>query len=66
MAEESFYDLWEITTQEEVDILLRAFEKAEKREPEEPIDVIGMIEEGKRLLGEGFLRERYPHLPKGY
>jgi len=45
---------------------LRAFEKAEKREPEEPIDVIGMIEEGKRLLGEGFLRERYPHLPKGY
>ncbi|MCL2510153.1 MAG: hypothetical protein FWF07_03645 [Methanomassiliicoccaceae archaeon] len=54
MAEESFYDLWEITTDEEVEILLRAFEDAKKRGPRPPSDVLERLERGRRLLEEGY------------
>ncbi|MDR1690728.1 MAG: hypothetical protein LBR42_02635 [Candidatus Methanoplasma sp.] len=53
MAEESFYDDWRITTKEEVEILLKAFEDADKRGPRKRMDVRKMIEEGERLLREG-------------
>ncbi|MDR1690602.1 MAG: hypothetical protein LBR42_02000 [Candidatus Methanoplasma sp.] len=54
MAEESFYDDWRITTKEEVEILLKAFDDADKRAPEEHMDVLKMLEDGRRLLKEGY------------
>jgi len=59
MALESFYDRWEITTDEEVEILLRAFEEAKKRGPDKPsMDVHEILERGRRLLDEGFLSDK--------
>ncbi|MCL2149288.1 MAG: hypothetical protein FWH47_08140 [Methanomassiliicoccaceae archaeon] len=50
MAEESFFGPWVITTQGEVEMLLRVFEKAEKREPMGSMDVLGMTERGRKTL----------------
>jgi len=59
MALDSFTDRWEITTREEVEILLRAFEEAEKRGPYKPtMNVIEILEHGRRLLEEGFLSDK--------
>ena len=54
MAEESFYDVWEVRTKEEFDALRKAFKDAEARGPEEHMDVQAMLKEGARLLEEGF------------
>jgi len=56
MAEESFTDLWEIKTKEEFEVLRLAFEDAKNRPPREHMDVLGMLEEGRRLLKEGHFR----------
>ena len=58
MAEESFYDLWEIKTEEEFEVLRLAFEDAENREPRQRMNVLEMLEEGRRLLDEGFLSDK--------
>jgi hypothetical protein len=55
MAEESFYDDWRITTKEEIEILLKAFEDADKREPRKCMDIHRMLEDGEKALDEGFL-----------
>jgi len=54
MATESFYTILEITTKEQVEILKRAFEDAEKREPRPRSDVMELIERGIKLVEEGY------------
>jgi hypothetical protein len=63
MATSSFHTILRVRTREQAEILKRAFEEADKREPEPRSDVMERIAEGKRLLEEGFfdgLRNRSP------
>jgi len=54
MATESFYTILEITTKEQVEILKRAFEEAEKRGPGPRSDVMERVERGIKLVEEGY------------
>jgi len=56
MATKSFYEPLIIETEEQVQILLKAFEEADSRPPKPPmVPSIGeRIERGNRLLREGF------------
>jgi len=58
MAEESFYDLWEIKTEEEFEALRKAFEAAKTREPFEYMDVHAILEEGRRFMREELLKDK--------
>jgi len=59
MTLDAFTDRWEITTREEVEILLRAFEEAEKRGPHKStMNVFEILERGRRLLDEGFFDDK--------
>jgi len=56
MATKSFYESLIIDTEEKCQILLKAFEEADNRPPEEPMvpSISERIERGKRLLREGY------------
>jgi len=56
MATKSFYENLVIETEEQGQALLRAFEEAENRPPEEPTgpSIGELIERGNRLLREGY------------
>ncbi|MDR1954888.1 MAG: hypothetical protein LBP82_02920 [Candidatus Methanoplasma sp.] len=54
MRDQREFDKWEITTREEVEILLLLFEEADKREPGACSDVLEQLERGRRLAEEGF------------
>ena len=57
MATKSFYENLVIETEEQCQALLRAFEEADRRPPDEPMvpSISERLERGKRLLREGFL-----------
>ena len=57
MATKSFYENLIIDTEEKCQALLRAFEEADRRPPEEPMvpDIEEIIKEGERWVDEGGL-----------
>ena len=57
MATKSFDENLNIETEEQCQILLKAFEEADRRPPEPPLvpSISELIERGNRLLREGFL-----------
>ncbi|MDR0198393.1 MAG: hypothetical protein LBI08_01440 [Methanomassiliicoccaceae archaeon] len=56
MATSSFYEILEIKTEEQVKALLKAFEDADNRPPEEPMTptIDELLERSRRLMKEGF------------
>ena len=62
MATESFYTILEITTKEQVEILKRAFEDAEKRGPRPRSDIMERVEHGRKLIEEGYLNDIFDSL----
>ena len=57
MATKSFDENLNIETEEQCQILLKAFEEADSRPPKKPMvpSISERLERGKRLLREGFL-----------
>jgi len=64
MAIESFHTILEITTKEQVEILKRAFEEADKRGPEPRSDIMEQLERGIKLLEEGYFDDIFGPRPK--
>ena len=60
MATKSFYESLHIETEEQVRILLKAFEEADSRPPRQPMvpSIEEQIKRGDRLVEEGFFDDK--------